>query len=143
VNSLIDKLHYLDKAGVNEDIRDLDLYDPSNAYLMLANNWRKFKETTNNTLYNETKRVYDSILQNERGILTIVLIGSVARGCHSDKSDVDLVIVYDNKITKDLSKYGSNYVEINILSWSKAQFDKNYHKGIELFLWCVNYGLIL
>jgi len=142
VKSLFDKIAYLSQTSDNSAISDLNLFDPVDAYLLLAMNWHKFKESSDKLLFSETKRIYDALLLNERDIVSIILIGSVARGCQNSSSDLDIVVIYNNKKI-DLRKYGSSYKEANILSWSKSEFELKYKKGIELFLWCVNYGLLL
>jgi len=127
----------------NDSMCDVDFSDPSRRHHLLATNWERLKNNTDSLTYNEIIRIYDAILASDSGIVSVILIGSVARGSHRSGSDIDIAVIYNKNVSTSIKEIGSSVRDVNIMSWSKSLFLKNYQRGSELFVWCIKYGLLL
>lgn len=121
----------------------LDFTDPSIVYTRLAYNWYLLKQKTEDHIYFELLRVYRDILSTKNNLISIIVVGSVARGFSYPESDVDLVVIVDTRDTADKLQYNSSYKDVNIVYRTKNEFLRNYKKGYEFFVWSVRYGLPL
>lgn len=78
-------------------------------------------------------------------ILSAVLFGSVASGKSTTESDIDILIVVDGKFdtnaVKEIFYNFSRYVQI--IDFSRKEFEKNYHRGHELIVNMIRDGIII
>lgn len=91
----------------------------------------------------EIINVRDSILNEFKNRITsIILIGSAARNKLTLESDLDIIVVADDRIKKRLRDKLQVY-KIEIQSYTKENFDYLFNENEEIILWAIKYGLIL
>jgi predicted nucleotidyltransferase len=86
----------------------------------------------------ELSRVVEIIRSQERGEVSIILIGSAARGVRDENSDIDLLVLRTNhpNPVKNISGYHIQYA-------SAAEFLRKLSAGEDFEGWSVRYGKIL
>ena len=70
--------------------------------------------------------------------IAIVLVGSVARGCSNEDSDVDLLV-----IGKQRPKVADGLSGLHIQVSSESEFNRNLTLGEDFEAWCLRFGLPL
>lgn len=77
--------------------------------------------------------------RSSTNILSIILVGSYARGTESQSSDTDFVVISRRPIKR--IKY--HHKPTDIIRYSPIQFISSVYTGDEFALWSLKYGLIL
>lgn len=83
----------------------------------------------------EFQEVTSTLAQLTQGDDAVVLIGSAARGCRTEDSDIDLLFVTTEKVANIpvLSGYHIKYI-------TESDFLKRLNAGEDFEAWCVRYG---
>ena len=89
----------------------------------------------------ELMLIRERLLQRWKGkILSIILIGSLARDKMRPSSDIDLLLVTKHGSVKRVDCDG---LKVQVQSFLSDEFDRLFMEGDELVLWTLKYGLIL
>lgn len=122
---------------------NMDFTDPFIAAVKTSVDWYKLKKSTDSLVYSEVERVYYSLMDNKE-VISIVLVGSVARGLYNEASDIDFLVITENQESINVKEdYLSPFRNINVVYRSKRQMLLSYKKGKEFFVWAIRYGLLL
>lgn len=148
-NTAVKTIKNMEKAGIftSQRIGNVTSYriNPENEIskkLLLLHHEKRVQ-----SLADEFK-VYINRLRRKLGrkrIVSLVLFGSVSKGQAKDTSDVDILVIHEGKIDKEeirsiFEKY-SRYVQI--IGFTKNEFDDMYEKGNELIINILKSGVII
>ncbi len=89
------------------------------------------------------KKIRENV--DKKNILSLVLFGSVAKNKATDSSDIDIMVIYEKKpsskvINSVFEKYSK---EVQIVYFSRKEFDKKYNYGNELIINILKTGKII
>lgn len=77
--------------------------------------------------------------RSSTNILSIILVGSYARGTESPSSDTDFVVIS----RRPLKRIKPQHKPADIIRYSPTQFTSSVYAGDEFVLWGLKYGLIV
>ena len=87
---------------------------------------------------------YAGKLKKERGIVSIVQIGSsLRREDFKPNSDLDFLVIYENPVKKSIELEDIDGVEINLIRYGKKQFVKSLEEGNSVDLIALRFGKVL
>ncbi|MBE1446139.1 nucleotidyltransferase domain-containing protein [Paenibacillus sp. OAS669] len=136
-------LRHFESSDYDYEKIGLDFSNPLIGNAKITSDWLKLYKVCDALLYSEIVRIVNQLLLDKVSIVSILLVGSVARGLYSEKSDVDIIVILNKKVKTDKLAYKSVFRDINIVYRLKKQFHEAYLEGKEFFIWAIKYGLLL
>lgn len=98
-------------------------------------------ESLENNLRTEIKLVIEDMLnQHETNIKSIFLIGSAARNKIREYSDIDLLVICNDKFDYSIK---NTYKKFQLIIYSIDEFKTKYEQNSELLIWSFQAGLLL
>jgi predicted nucleotidyltransferase len=86
----------------------------------------------------QLQAVVERLREKNGDEIAVVLVGSVARGCSNEDSDVDLLV-----IGKERPKVADGLSGLHIQVSSETEFNRNLILGEDFEAWCLRFGVPL